>query len=230
MDGRQIVTTYATGNVRGNYVIGASDETAPVNTESVGKWVAERTDDLALALAAIADGEAALERAVEIAEIVELRDKAQAVGIFYVAQHMGEAAQKAKLLQLRAERKAGVWLDENVGEGADVRWHAATGLPPGITKSQSSRWQLEAQLPESRFNEWADRCIAYSWELTSGGLRALAANHAAKHNGGEPAEASDIVTLKRIFRRNWPDPEMPDYARAKELIVELSGLIARRTG
>jgi len=58
--------------------------------------------------------------------------------------------------QLKAERKAGSWLDENVThEGGDATTLSqdATALPDGITRTESSRWQLQAVLPEEKFND-----------------------------------------------------------------------------
>jgi hypothetical protein len=98
-----------------------------------------------------------------------------------------------------------------------------------IHPKESARWQLEASLPEERFNEWVDECLAHAWELSAGGLRKIAENHAGKHQ--EPPELPEIGYLKRMFRRWWPDtlePRQPDRDRAFELILELSALIAKK--
>jgi hypothetical protein len=214
------------------------DMLARTITAPVGKWEREREGseiplavavsadrrDIAMALSAIADGEAALERAIEIADIVVLRDKAQAVGIFYIARNMNEAAQKAKILQLHAERKAGVWLAENVHPGnPQLSQDGINGLlPDGIDAKESSRWQLEALLPEERFNEWVDECLAHAWELSAGALRRIAENHAGKHS--DPPELPEIAYLKHMFAKRWPEGK-PNRDRARELITELSALL-----
>lgn len=59
------------------------------------------------ALAEISIAQQALDRANDIHEILDLRDKAMAMQIFANAQGFEEAAQKAKIYQLKAERKAG---------------------------------------------------------------------------------------------------------------------------
>jgi len=230
-----------TDELNGEYLAGGDvtmDHEGPTYPNRVGKWerevpltvaVSASQGDLAMALAAIADGEAALERAVEIADIVTLRDKAQAVGIFYVARGMGEAAQKAKILQLHAERKAGCWLAENVHPGNPQLSQDGiiATLPDGIDAKESSRWQLEASLPEDRFHEWVDECLAHAWELSAGALRRIAENHAGKHS--DPPELADIRALKRMYAKWW-GPATEDGVRAYVLIVELSALIAKAAG
>lgn len=60
-----------------------------------------------------------------------------------------EAAQKAKIFQLKAERKAGAWLIDNVDhKGGDAKTLSqdARALPGDIDKDELSRWKLEAKL------------------------------------------------------------------------------------
>jgi hypothetical protein len=35
----------------------------------------------------------------------------------------------------------------------------ATPLPDGVDKYESHRWQLEAKVPEEKFNEWVDENV-----------------------------------------------------------------------
>jgi hypothetical protein len=104
--------------------------------------------------------EKALQRADSIGEIMVLRDKAAAVQLFANAQGFKEAAQKAKIFQLKAERKAGSWLDENVERGGNPKLHDVTLDEIDISKQDSSRYQLQAALPEEKFNEWIDESLA----------------------------------------------------------------------
>lgn len=126
--------------------------------------------------------EQALARANDIHEMMELRDKAAAYVLFANAQGFKEAAQKAKIFQLKAERKAGAWLAENVNhDGAatnrnDYQDGIRVDLPDGITANESSRWQIEASLPEDKFNAWIDQNLANGWEISAAGLRKIAAN------------------------------------------------------
>jgi hypothetical protein len=81
------------------------------------------------ALIEISNAQAALERASDIHEIMDLRDRAMAMQLFANAQGFKDAAQEAKIYQLKAERKAGDWLRENVdheGGDASTLYHLGT--------------------------------------------------------------------------------------------------------
>lgn len=117
-----------------------------------------------------------LERANDIHEMIDLRDQFMAFQLFANAQGLKEAAQKAKIYQLKAERKAGDWLERNVSPGNFELSQDATirKLPDGVDKYESSRWQLEAKVSEEVFNEWVDDCQATGKEITAAGLQRLA--------------------------------------------------------
>jgi N6-adenosine-specific RNA methylase IME4 len=135
------------------------------------------------ALMEISQAEQALQRADDIGEILVLRDKASAVQIFANAQGFKEAAQKAKIFQLKAERKAGNWLSENVeAHRPQELSQDGTVIPDGITRKESSRWQQQAALPEDKFNEWVDESLAKGWEISASGLRHEAARYENKLN------------------------------------------------
>ena len=99
-------------------------------------------DDNNTAIVEISKAEQALARADDIQEMMELRDKAAAFVLFANAQGFKEAAQKAKIFQLKAERKAGAWLAENVENPGQFRssQDASTvdGLPDGGDRKSSS--------------------------------------------------------------------------------------------
>lgn len=129
------------------------------------------------ALVEINKAQRALEAASEIHEVIDLRDKFMAMQILANAQGFKEAAQEAKIYQLKAERKAGEWLAENVGNPGQYRQSqeaTAEGLPDGIDKYESSRWQQEAMVSEPVFNNWIDDCLSTGKEITAAGLRHLA--------------------------------------------------------
>lgn len=119
--------------------------------------------------------EQALEAASDIYEMLNLRDMAAAYELIASARGFKEAAQKAKIFQLKAERKAGEWLAENVEQGGhNSKSHDETLLPDGIDKYESSRWQQEAKVSEEIFNDWIDECLSTNKEITAAGLRRLA--------------------------------------------------------
>ncbi len=61
-------------------------------------------------------------------------------------------------LKLRAERKAGKWLSENVKQGGHnaKQSNGDVTLPEGITRNQSSSYQKIASIPEEQFNTYVD--------------------------------------------------------------------------
>ncbi len=140
------------------------------------------------AITEINQAEKALERASDIHEMINLRDRASAMQIFADAQGFHEAAQKAKVFQLKAERKAGKWLSENInhkGGDSGTQYHDGTALPEGIDKHESSRWQLESKVPDEAFSQWVDSCLSNGKEITASGLQKLAKNPHVSFNTGE---------------------------------------------
>ena len=60
---------------------------------------------------------------------------------------------------------------ENPGQFRQFQDETAAGLPDGIDKNESHRWQLEAYVPEPIFNEWVDDCLSSGKEITASELR-----------------------------------------------------------
>lgn len=161
--------THRTDEIPGEYI---------VHPEPVGEWEPEGT-----AIVQINRAMQALEQAATIQDMVALRDKARALEVFVTAQGFRDAAQVAKVYQLKAERKAGAWLAENIDHegGRPKQGHDGIVLDDiDISPKESSRWQLEASLPAERFDEWVSECLAHAWELSAGALRKIAENHAGK--------------------------------------------------
>lgn len=128
-----------------------------------------------MAIVEINKAELALERANDIHELLELRDTAAAYEVLANARGFQEAAQKAKIFQLKAERKAGNWLSENVeAHRPQELYQDVTVIPDGVSRIESSRWQLEAKVPEPIFNEWIDDCLMTGKEITASALRGIA--------------------------------------------------------
>ena len=127
-------------------------------------------------LAQINKAEQALATASDIVDILELRTKAKAVEVIAVAQGYADVAQQAKIFQLRAERKAGSWLGNNIQHGGNTRSHRVTLNDLDISKNESSRWQLMASVSDEKFYGWLDERVAKGQEVTAGGLRNYARN------------------------------------------------------
>jgi len=149
------------------------------------------------ALVEISKAQQALERASDINEIIDLRDRFMGLQVIANAKGMKDAAQEAKVYQLKAERKAGAWLAENVdhkgGNPQLFQDGIAQGLPEGVGIKESYRWQLENSLPEEIFNEWVDDSIATGREVTAKAIQFLAKEY--QHKQKRKDMAAQVVDL-----------------------------------
>lgn len=124
-----------------------------------------------------------LAMATDIYEVKEVRDRSQTLRQ-YVKQR-GHSLPMQNLwaeITVRAERRAGELLREqekHKGGRPTENWlHDATSLPKlkelGIEKTQSSRWQQIAKIPDEKFDEYISVMKEADKELTSKGLYDLA--------------------------------------------------------
>ena len=91
-----------------------------------------------------------------------------------------EALTEAQEIVRRAERQLGLMLPAVIRRGGDkAKLQDATLLELGIEKTQSSRFQKIAQVPEEQFEEWICDCRAAGDELTQAAVLRLAAECAA---------------------------------------------------
>ena len=106
----------------------------------------------------------AIADACQVDELNDIRDKARALELYAHQARNTEAERQACVIRLRAERRTGELLrDREMAKGGQAsknRSHAATGSvdketlkEPGITKTQSSRWQQVADVPNDKFEE-----------------------------------------------------------------------------
>lgn len=93
-----------------------------------------------------------IERATSVQELKGVRDQAEAIRQ-YAKQRGASLAilNGAAEVKLRAERRMGELLQDGVKQGGDPKSHGVTLADLGVTKMESSRWQIEAAVPESRF-------------------------------------------------------------------------------
>ncbi len=133
------------------------------------------------AIVQISKAQQALDRAKDIYDMRAIGGMMEATALFAEKAGLAEVAQQAKILQLKAERKAGDWLAENVDRGNPQFVDDYQGLPEGVDKKESYKLQLEAALPEERFVEWIDESLAKGYEISAGGLRKIAANYLNKY-------------------------------------------------
>src|SRR4051794_7173410 len=118
--------------------------------------------------------------AYEVDEVKGIRDKARAIEVYARQARNVEAERQACEIRLRAERRCGQMLrDMEKAKGAQgnpggrgapfVRSHDETAQPVttlsdlGISKTQSSRWQKLAAIPDSEFEAtFARRLIPFT--------------------------------------------------------------------
>ena len=123
------------------------------------------------------------------AALVEVETVEEAIRVAGLAESVRYAARQAKAgmeaenaaaeVRLRAERRAGELLAEmpkqTGGDAMRARSHDATEVPPkladiGVTKSQSSRYQHVAAVPEEIFQGYIDSKKQRSEEITTAEL------------------------------------------------------------
>jgi hypothetical protein len=102
----------------------------------------------------------AIQAAHDIDEVKEIHDKARAIEIYGRQAKNKKAERQAREIRLRAERRAGQLLREiqkaKGGRPIQNQSHDATSFPLtlsklNISKTQSSRWQQLADVPEAVF-------------------------------------------------------------------------------
>lgn len=131
------------------------------------------------ALVEISVAKTALAKARDLTEVLIIRDKAAAMVVYAQAQGAAQTANLAKEIQLRAERKAGKFLRETEKQHG-ARPSGLQGATPrtleelGIEKTQSHRWQLEAKVPEEKFEKWIEETRENNGELSATALMRLA--------------------------------------------------------
>lgn len=117
-----------------------------------------------------------LQRARDIREVKDIRDKAEAMRM-YAAQvsRSLEAQNICAEVKLRAERRAGEMIAQMPKQNGDPLLHDVTRVEDlGISRNQSSRWQSIAGIPEAEFEDYIASANARARELTTSGALKLA--------------------------------------------------------
>jgi hypothetical protein len=130
-----------------------------------------------------------LSEAKTFEDFKSIRDKAHAARLYAKSARLGfEIQLHAAEVKLECERRAGSLLSEmELSHGGRPskknRSQVATSLDDlGINKSQSSRWQDQARLPEEAFRKYLAECRAAGREPTSQGLLNRSRQFASKGN------------------------------------------------
>ncbi len=136
-------------------------------------------------IALLSQAKNAIAEARTLDELKTIRDKAEAVRKYAEAAGLGlEIQNQAAEMKLRAERRAGAMLSKLKLHGGDRREETASDRVTleeiGISKDQSSRWQLAASVPEKAFERFLEEAQQEQGEVTTAGLTKLARDLSAK--------------------------------------------------
>lgn len=167
------------------------------------------------ALANISKAKQFLAEAKDITAVMDIRDAAVAAYAYATAKKADEAAQLAIEIKLRAERKAGEFLQEMPGlgqHGGDRKSRDILSLEKmGIHPQESKRWQRMASIPEERFEEYLVTAV----KKTQSALLRLAKGVHVGHSTGEfewytPKEI--IEAARKLMITIDVDPASSDVA------------------
>lgn len=156
-----------------------------------------RLDEVSLAIATVSS----------IAHAKELRDQAAAVQTYVKrAGFAREVQNRSAILGLRIDRRLGELLQtierrrrgEHRRETPEETSHDGTFCPTlkdlGVTRSQSSRWQTLAGVPEALFEAWVARRTGEGQDVTQKGLLALAREVRCEENTQSSKAQSALPT------------------------------------
>jgi hypothetical protein len=94
----------------------------------------------------------AIDAALEVDEVKDIRDKAMAMQVYARQALNTEAERRAAEIRMRAERKMGQLLDDELKDGRPEKVSPRSTLSDlGITRDQSSQWQRLGRMTDEEF-------------------------------------------------------------------------------
>lgn len=179
--------------------------------------------------------------------IKAIRDKAEAVRKYAQSAGMGlELQNYAAEVKLRAERKAGELLSQLQLHGGDRKSEQSEQRVKlddlGITKDQSSRWQLTAAIPDRDFEKYVTETKSGRGEVTTAGLLRVAKDFVAKRrkrfkqkktpaqpviggNGPSVLESlKSLIEQQQRFACLYVNPLWPDFGEGGDELASLFDL------
>lgn len=159
-------------------------------------------------------------------EAKELRDKAEAIRVYSRQQRdCKQIEREATIIRIRAERQLGKLLATKVRAG-NPNCTPGGQLPEGITRNQSSQWQLIAKVPQKQFEKYLEVPTP-----SSKGIMRLATAYARKRRNAKGADSGgniltgDMWQLHShledesvdLFLTDPPYAELDCYSRLAEL-------------
>jgi hypothetical protein len=207
--------------------------------------------------------ERALETASNFGEVKQVRDHAEVLRVWLSKVNAGVQAQnRIAEIKIRAERRMGEELrklEKAKGGGdqrSDHRSHDAIGGPAtlaelGINKSQSSRWQTLASVPDVDFEQFISKVGDSGGELTTAAMLQFARRRKredeppggpgnSRKRGGpavpnSPKDGADggsqwvigiLQAMGILAEAAFAPPEMPNCDRITDLVREVFHLLA----
>jgi N6-adenosine-specific RNA methylase IME4 len=159
-------------------------------------------------LAVLDRARAAIERAQSLDELKEIRNQVEAARHYVKAAKLGkDMADRCADIRLRAERKAGELLreDQRIRPGPK-KSHDATNLSDlDVSKSQSSRWQKIANVPEQVFEDYLTAAKSDErQDITAVGLTQYAARQRDPDTVDDPIPPRDGLYRCIVIDPPWP--------------------------
>lgn len=166
----------------------------------------------------------ALQQAVEIDEVKDIRDKAQAMAAYARQANDTQLVEWATEIKVRAERKAGQMLSDmpkNPGQLKNSsRSHDATTTKTltelGINKTQSSRWQKLAAVSDDQFEEAIVAAKEVAGEVTTAAMLRI-----EKANRPVPVEPIRSITPTKPEQELEQESDDPEFDES-ELMAEIA--------
>jgi len=163
-------------------------------------------------------------------DIKSIRDAAIAAQAYVKAARRGlEAQNRAAVIRIQAERKAGKWLTDLKLRGGDRKSKSKGRRAPlklehlGITRDESKRWQREASVSEEDFQKYVATSNQLCREVSSAGLIRIARGYVSTSNGKPHKSASAQRLAVPSTARNVAISyrQSNGSSRPKELIHEI---------
>ena len=197
------------------------------------------TEEGAQQVALLDRAQQAIARAESVDEVKDIRDRAEAARKYAESASLGlEAQNHAAEVKLRAERKAGELIGQlqlHGGNRSDETIERVTLDELGVSKDQSSRWQLIASLPDESFDQHIQETKQAATELTTTSVLKLARQLAPPRkrkkaravDGG--VIVSDLQTLLASDERFgcvYANPPWPELDKGEQSIAETQQAIS----
>lgn len=143
----------------------------------------------------------AVAEATSIPELKELRDEAAAMEQYVKQRDYSLEIQNNVIeLKLRAERRLGELIGETVRPGKNLLSHDATGagLPQGVSRTQSHRYQQAASVPTIEFESHVEKVKSSGERLTTTGVARLAKEIDRKETRDENRRIVDSNPIEEL--------------------------------